>query len=535
MCIRDRNETARRRLDDSARSGAGAQRRGYRGPACDPRRVSAAGSPRCVPLMARDSLRLFGLRVLLRFGDQLLDFLTAFVSDLLVEIRTITFLHDPAAFLADRFVELRTVPLARRLTTLAPDLFVKPRAVPVTNGIAAFFTGLTHRHLAVDFFRPRFGCGLLGVGHASAGRFRRALQLLSALCADLFIERRAVLALRRLAAFAADGFVELAPILGLDSIAAALPGLANAHSAARRRRHVVVGRRIIKKPPELSAHRLSCTRRQLGKTLLRTILERPRVYDGLGGTPYTTDIAVADGKIVAIGDLSEHDAHERVDCEGFALAPGFIDVHSHSDELWLVNPRCESKILQGVTTEIAGNCGNSVAPLAGLALEQKRRNAAGVGLDVQWTTFDAFFSLIEREGVALNVASLVGLGTTRLCAAGPDARRLERDELEAQNRLIRSAIEEGALGVSSGLIYEPGRYADLVELIACAGAARDAGAPLYASHVRDEADDVEDAIAEALAVGERAEVAVQCSHHKAAGKKNWGKVHRTLAAIDRAS
>ena len=263
-------------------------------------------------------------------------------------------------------------------------------------------------------------------------------------------------------------------------------------------------------------------------------MERPRVYDGLGGTPYTTDIAVADGKIVAIGDLSEHDAHERVDCEGFALAPGFIDVHSHSDELWLVNPRCESKILQGVTTEIAGNCGNSVAPLAGLALEQKRRNAAGVGLDVQWTTFDAFFSLIEREGVALNVASLVGLGTTRLCAAGPDARRLERDELEAQNRLIRSAIEEGALGVSSGLIYEPGRYADLVELIACAGAARDAGAPLYASHVRDEADDVEDAIAEALAVGERAEVAVQCSHHKAAGKKNWGKVHRTLAAIDRA-
>src|SRR5665213_987656 len=223
MCIRDRNETARRRLDDSARSGAGAQRRGYRGPACDPRRVSAAGSPRCVPLMARDSLRLF---------------------ELLVEIRTITFLHDPAAFLADRFVELRTVPLARRLTTLAPDLFVKPRAVPVTNGIAAFFTGLTHRHLAVDFFRPRFGCGLLGVGHASAGRFRRALQLLSALCADLFIERRAVLALRRLAAFAADGFVELAPILGLDSIAAALPGLANAHSAARRRRHVVVGRHI---------------------------------------------------------------------------------------------------------------------------------------------------------------------------------------------------------------------------------------------------------------------------------------------------
>jgi N-acyl-D-amino-acid deacylase len=153
---------------------------------------------------------------------------------------------------------------------------------------------------------------------------------------------------------------------------------------------------------------------------------------------------------------------------------------------------------------------------------------------VQWTSFDAFFTLVEREGVALNVASLAGLGTTRLCIAGPAARRLEREELDAQNRLIRGAVEEGALGVSSGLIYEPGRYAGLDELVACASAARDAGAPLYASHVRDEGDELEDAIAEALAVGERAEVAVQCSHHKAAGRKNWGKVHRTLAAIDRA-
>ena len=221
-------------------------------------------------------------------------------------------------------------------------------------------------------------------------------------------------------------------------------------------------------------------------------------------------------------------------CEGLALAPGFIDVHSHSDELWLVNPRCEGKILQGVTTEIGGNCGTSIAPLHAAALAKKRRDAADYRLDVQWTSFDAFFALVEREGVALNVASLVGLGTTRLCVAGPGARRLERDELLAQNRLIRAAIEEGALGVSSGLIYEPGRYADLEELVACAAAAREAGAPLYASHVRDEGDAVEDAIAEALAVGERAEVAVQCSHHKAAGKKNWGKVHRTLAAIDRA-
>ena len=268
--------------------------------------------------------------------------------------------------------------------------------------------------------------------------------------------------------------------------------------------------------------------------MLRTIFERPLVYDGLGAAPFVTDVAVADGKVVAIGDLSERDAHERVPCDGLALAPGFIDVHSHSDELWLVDPRCEGKIRQGVTTEIGGNCGTSIAPLYGSALTKKRRDAAEYRLDVQWQSFDTFFALVEHERVALNVASLVGLGTTRSCVAGPDARRLEPDEIEAQNRLIRTAVEEGALGASSGLIYEPGRYADLEELVACACAARDAGAPLYASHVRNEGDELEAAIDEALAVGERAEVAVQCSHHKAAGRRNWGKVHRTLATIDRA-
>jgi N-acyl-D-aspartate/D-glutamate deacylase len=126
------------------------------------------------------------------------------------------------------------------------------------------------------------------------------------------------------------------------------------------------------------------------------------------------------------------------------------------------------------------------------------------------------------------------LGTTRACVAGPAARALEPDELAAQARLIRAAVDEGAIGVSSGLIYEPGRYADLAELIACSVAAREAGAPRYVSHVRDEGDELEAAIAEALAVGEGAAVAVRCSHHKAAGKRNWGKVHRTLATIERA-
>lgn len=268
--------------------------------------------------------------------------------------------------------------------------------------------------------------------------------------------------------------------------------------------------------------------------MLQTIFERARIYDGLGNAPFVTDLAIVDGKIALIGDLGERDALERLPCDGLALSPGFIDPHSHSDELWLADPRCLSKITQGVTTEIGGNCGTSVAPLAGAALERKRREARGYRVEVEWQSLDDFFTLVERNRIALNVATLVGLGTTRECISGPSDRRLEAHEQREQQLLVREAVEHGALGVSSGLIYEPSRYADLPELIGCAVAARSAGAPRYVSHVRDEGDGVLAAIEEAIAIGAGADVAVQCSHHKAAGRRNWGKVHRTLEAISRA-
>jgi N-acyl-D-amino-acid deacylase len=247
-----------------------------------------------------------------------------------------------------------------------------------------------------------------------------------------------------------------------------------------------------------------------------------------------TDVATFEGRIALIGDCSGRETQHVVDCSGMALAPGFIDVHSHTDELWLVDGRALGKISQGVTTEIGGNCGSSVAPLHGVARAQKARDARTYRLDVDWTTFDDFFSAVERSGVACNVASLVGLGTTRACVSGSSDRRLEPGELAAQERLVREAVEHGALGVSSGLIYEPSRYADVAELTSCASAARAAGAPRYVSHVRDEGDALIEAIDEALAIGAAADVAVRCSHHKAAGRRNWGKVHRTLATLDRA-
>jgi N-acyl-D-amino-acid deacylase len=268
--------------------------------------------------------------------------------------------------------------------------------------------------------------------------------------------------------------------------------------------------------------------------LLQTIFEGAQIYDGLGNAPYVTDLAIVDDRVGLIGDLHERDALERVACQGLALSPGFIDVHSHSDELWLADPRCLSKITQGVTTEIGGNCGSSIGPLAGAALERKQRDARVYRIDVEWTSIDEFFGLLQRHGVALNVATLVGLGTTRSCVSGSSDRRLSVEEQTEQERLVREAIEHGALGVSSGLIYEPSRYADLSELVGCSIAARSAGGPRYVSHLRDEGTGVLAAVEEALAVGAGADVAVHCSHHKAAGRRNWGKVHRTLELIGRA-
>jgi N-acyl-D-amino-acid deacylase len=269
--------------------------------------------------------------------------------------------------------------------------------------------------------------------------------------------------------------------------------------------------------------------------VISTVLHNVTILDGTGGLPYTTDIGIVNDRLALIGDLAGRDAAVHLECTGKIVAPGFIDVHSHSDELWLALPTCEGKIFQGVTTEIGGNCGMSAAPLHGPGLERVARHAQRIGIGaVQWRTLDEFFVLVERNGVALNVATLVGLGTARQNVSGDSERALEPDELLAQARVVQEACDHGALGVSSGLIYPPSMYADTGELIAMARAAGEAGAAIYASHVRDEGDGVVEAIAEALEVGRAAGVTVQCSHHKASGKANWGKVHQTLPLIERA-
>ncbi|MGH7727590.1 MAG: N-acyl-D-amino-acid deacylase family protein [Vulcanimicrobiaceae bacterium] len=268
--------------------------------------------------------------------------------------------------------------------------------------------------------------------------------------------------------------------------------------------------------------------------MIDAIVAGARIYDGLGAPPFVTDLGIVGERIALIGALEAQDARLRIDARGLALAPGFIDTHAHSDELWLVDPRCLGKLAQGVTTEIGGNCGRSAAPLFGPAREAKQTALLLDGLDPSWESLDEFLGEVARARPAINVATLVGHGTVRRGLVGDRPGRLDDDESAALCATIREAVEAGALGLSSGLAYVPSRFADTEELIACSRAARDAGAARYATHLRDESAGLLAATGEALAIGEAAEVAVVCSHHKAAWQPNWGLVHRSLAAIERA-
>jgi N-acyl-D-amino-acid deacylase len=269
--------------------------------------------------------------------------------------------------------------------------------------------------------------------------------------------------------------------------------------------------------------------------VLDAILEGGTVVDGTGTPGFVTDVAISGDTIVRIADCSDLDARERVDCTGLVVAPGFIDMHGHSDELLLVEPSAESKITQGVTTEVGGNCGTSPGPLSEDAFAIRRARLRSMyGFDFEWRDIGGFLDRLDAEPPALNFACLVGLGETRASVGGDRPLPLEAAALARECAAVRTACEQGAIGVSSGLIYPPGNFADTTELVALASAARAAGSPLYATHLRDEGDRLIEAVDEAIEIGRRADVGVQLSHHKAAGKRNWGKVHDSLARIDRA-
>ena len=264
-------------------------------------------------------------------------------------------------------------------------------------------------------------------------------------------------------------------------------------------------------------------------------IEGATVIDGTGRAGSRADVGIQGERIAAVGDLSRDRGARVLNAAGRALTPGFIDMHSHSDwRLW-GNRRAESKIRQGVTTEVVGNCGFSPAPTSTAFLEEMRRFALYVpaGMDFAWRSFGEYLRAFDREGIALNVVPLVGHGTLRVAAMGFARRAPTADELAAMQRMMDEAMEEGAWGLSTGLIYAPGSYATTDEIVAIAKvAARQRG--FYASHIRGEGATLLDAVTEAIGVGREGDLPVQISHVKAAGRPNWGKVADALALIDAA-
>lgn len=264
-------------------------------------------------------------------------------------------------------------------------------------------------------------------------------------------------------------------------------------------------------------------------------IEGAVVVDGTGAPGFRADLGIRDEQIAAVGDLSREPAGLTLRAHGLTLAPGFIDMHSHSDwRLW-ANRRAESKIRQGVTTEVVGNCGFSPAPvnpgfredLRGFALYLPR------GMDFSWGSMKEYLERFDQEGCALNVIQLVGHGTLRIAAMGFARRAPAPGELEAMKRLVAESLEGGAWGLSTGLIYAPGSFAETTEIVELARVAgRYRG--LYASHIRGEGSNLLSAVTEAIQVGREGELPVQVSHLKAAGRLHWGKVGEAIALIEAA-
>jgi N-acyl-D-amino-acid deacylase len=258
------------------------------------------------------------------------------------------------------------------------------------------------------------------------------------------------------------------------------------------------------------------------------------IVDGTGRRPFPGDIAVVGDRIGAIGtadELAGAEVQTEVDARGCYVTPGFIDIHTHSDRSVLINARMESKIRQGVTTEVGGNCGSGVAPALGEAQASLRAEPGHGRLPSSWPTMAAYFECIESAGIAGNYATLTAHGTLRASTVGYAMRSPTPAELTAMKGLLAASLEAGALGLSTGLIYVPSGYAEIDELVALADVVRAHGG-FYASHIRNEASGLLDAVGEAIDIGRRAGVPVQIAHHKASGKPNWGKVQESMALMD---
>jgi N-acyl-D-aspartate/D-glutamate deacylase len=267
------------------------------------------------------------------------------------------------------------------------------------------------------------------------------------------------------------------------------------------------------------------------------IIRDGSIVDGSGNPARRADVAIKHDKIVRIGDLRGEPSDRKIDASKRIVSPGFIDMHAHSDFTLLANPFSYSKIHQGITTEVVGNCGMSMAPYDRRRLEEVKQYLGaflfGQRYAWNWSTLEEFFQALEARRIGVNIVHLIGHGTVRVSVMGFEPRAPTDAELRAMRNLVAQGMSDGAAGLSSGLIYPPGSFADLSELVELGRVVAQFGG-IYTSHIRSESDKLLDSIREAIAVGEEAHMPAHISHLKAVGKSNWGRSLQALNLIDEA-
>jgi N-acyl-D-amino-acid deacylase len=262
------------------------------------------------------------------------------------------------------------------------------------------------------------------------------------------------------------------------------------------------------------------------------VIIKGHIVDGTGSPWYSGDIGIRDGRIAAIGNLSESGRKRTIDADGKVVAPGFIDMLGQSETTILVDPRLPSKIFQGITTEVTGE-GGSIAPLNDAIIEADRPGYEHYKITPDWRTFRRYFARLEKQGMGVNLASYVGATQVRRMVLGDADVQPTAEQLEKMKALVRDAMHDGAVGVSTSLEYAPAPYAKTEEIIALASEAAKCGG-IYATHMRSESDNVLASIDESLRIGREAHIPVEIWHIKVAGKKNWGRMPEVVAKINQA-
>ena len=259
------------------------------------------------------------------------------------------------------------------------------------------------------------------------------------------------------------------------------------------------------------------------------------VIDGTGAAAISADVGIIGDQVVEMGSLRDNGSKRVIDATGMIVCPGFIDIHSHTDLALLVNPKAESKIRQGVTTEVAGQDGGSLAPLTDTQLKGLQEGyGARYEVDINWKDFTGLFATLKKNQIGVNFISFVGQGTIRRLVVGNKNVRATARQIDVMKALVEQAMSEGAWGLSSGLEYSPGSFANGDEIAELGKVTRSFDG-IYATHMRNEDDRLSEAVEEAIHIARKAEIPLEISHFKASGKRNWDKINQAFEIIEKAN